>query len=242
MTEILVTESSTEDSKINFSELLDPSWHFLLEIPEVQKTLNSLPAHVLQSDTTLPSLDLVFRCFELCKFNEVKVVLISQDPYPTKGVADGLAFSSRAQKIPASLLNIYKALENDKELVHKFSRPNHSNLETWAKKGVLLLNTGLTVQEGNPGSYISYWASFTDQVIKVIAEQRKNVVFMLWGNKARTKRSLIQCYPANNHLIAEYGHPSPLGRCDFPNCKNFSQCDKFLTAWKIQPINWNLDL
>lgn len=236
MVELLRTSIQSRSNK---------DWEFLLKDDQILDSLGCIPDYVIHSDsehTVLPDSTMIFRAFELCTFENLKVVLLSQDPYPNRNVPDGLAFSSKTgRKIPASLLNIYKALENDQGLTVKFQRPDHYNLEAWAKQGILLLNTGLTVPEGSPGEYLKHWTPFTDRVIQLIAERKKNVVFILWGAKAKAKEFLVKQFPLNNHNILNFGHPSPLGRCDFPTCKNFSQCNQFLQAWKLTPIDWNLN-
>ena len=205
-----------------------------------------------------PPHELIFNAFRLCSFDDLKVVIIGQDPYFNRGEAMGLSFSvPQGVPIPPSLRNIYAELgtvpfrscrqtrcnvvylETD---IDGFTRPNHGDLSGWAKQGVLLLNYTLTVREGTSNSHASFgWHQFTDHIIREISRRKKDaVVFMLWGNFAREKAALID--KTNGHHILESSHPSPLGykkgSPPFYQSKMFSRCNKFLE--KKRPINWQL--
>ena len=155
--------------------------------------------------TIFPKEQDVFKAFELTPFDAVKVVIIGQDPYHGLNQAHGLSFSvNKGVKVPPSLQNIFKELRAD----NNSPIPTHGNLIKWALQGVLLLNATLTVREGLPGSHQKKgWETFTDAVIKLISDEKEQVVFLLWGNYAKTKAPLID---AHKHLILEAAHPSPL--------------------------------
>jgi uracil-DNA glycosylase len=157
------------------------------------------------SGAVFPHPTRMFRAFDLCSPKDVRVVILGQDPYHTPGVADGLAFSSFPQNpVPPSLLNMHKEIEAE----FGTACERTPDLTRWAEQGVLLLNTALTVQSGRANSHADYgWHTFTDAVIKVISNECEHVVFLLWGNNARQKRSLID---ASKHCILESAHPSPL--------------------------------
>lgn len=177
----------------------------------------------------------IFKAFELCPLDKVKVVILGQDPYHGKGQAMGLSFSV-PDNIPAppSLKNIFKEIESD--LGIKMSgRPN---LESWAEQGVLLLNAVLTVRAGEPASHSAIgWQQFTDSVIKTISDRKEGVVFLLWGNYARSKAPLID---RRKHHILEAAHPSPLARGAFFGCRHFSKTNSLLIADGETPIDWKL--
>lgn len=183
-----------------------------------------------------PPKDQLFNAFNLCKPKNIKVVIIGQDPYHGKGEAHGLCFSvNDTVKIPPSLRNIYKEIAVD---IDSIFLPNSGNLEHWAKQGVLLLNATLSVQKDQANSHKHLeWQKFTDAVIKIISEEKKNVVFMLWGGFAQKKAKFIQ---EEKHLILASGHPSPLSANQgkwFGN-KHFSKANTYLEDKKKSPINW----
>lgn len=178
----------------------------------------------------------VFAAFDLTPLDKVKVVILGQDPYPTPGYAHGLAFSVRpCVKVPRSLHNIFTELENDLKDV---SRPEHGCLTHWAEQGVLLLNTALTVRERAAGSHLRKgWEKFTDEAIKLVAAQEQPVVFMLWGNKARSKKRLV----ADHHAVIESSHPSDLSaRKGFFGSRPFSRANDFLLAAEQKPVDWQI--
>ena len=177
----------------------------------------------------------IFRAFDLCPLPQVKVVILGQDPYHGYGQAMGLSFSV-PDNVPAppSLKNIFKEIEDDLG-VRMSGRPN---LESWARQGVLLLNAVLTVRAGEPTSHADIgWQTFTDAVIKCISDKCDGVVFMLWGNYARSKAQLID---ASRHTVLQAAHPSPLARGAFFGCRHFSQANAILSVEGRTPIDWRL--
>ena len=190
--------------------------------------------------TIFPPKNLIFNAFEKTPFDKIKIVIIGQDPYPNPGDAMGLSFSvPKNQKIPGSLNNIYKCLEKDKKI--NFIRPKNGDLTNWANEGVFLLNATLTVECKKPNSHQknSGWGKFTDFVIKEISNQKKNVVFLLWGNFAIAKSKLID---NKKHLIITNIHPSPLAQTkgDFTKSEQFSQANEYLEKNGIKGVNWEL--
>ena len=183
--------------------------------------------------TIYPPGPLIFNAFRLTPFDEVKVVILGQDPYHGPGQAHGLSFSvPDGIAMPPSLQNIYKEIAADLGT----PAPASGNLERWARQGVFLLNSVLTVRASAPTSHSSIgWQTFTDAVIKTISDRKECIVFMLWGNYARSKKPLID---SSKHLILEAAHPSPLARGAFFGCRHFSKANNFLTATGQSPIVW----
>lgn len=178
----------------------------------------------------------IFNAFNLTPFEEVKVVILGQDPYHGQGQAHGLCFSvPDGIARPPSLLNIFTELKNDLNILPISS----GNLEKWAKQGVFLLNAILTVRESQPTSHQNKgWENFTDAAIRNLSEKRKNLVFLLWGNYAIAKKSLID---STKHLILTTVHPSPLSASrGFFGCKHFSKTNEFLINTGQAPIDWRL--
>ena len=178
----------------------------------------------------------LFRAFESTSFDEVKVLILGQDPYHKLGQANGLAFSVDAQiRLPPSLKNIYLELESDIGC----PKPKHGNLHFWAKQGVLLLNSTLTVEEGKPNSHKHIgWKFLTDKVISRLSE-RGGIIFVLWGNEAQKKTTLID--KKNNHILCA-PHPSPLSSYrGFFGSKPFSNINSILADLNQEPINWKVD-
>jgi uracil-DNA glycosylase len=189
-----------------------------------------------QNETCFPPKDLIFSAFNNCSLENLKVVIIGQDPYHGEGEANGLCFSvNDSVKIPPSLRNIFREMNTDLESIFF---PTTGNLEAWAKQGVLLLNASLTVRKDNPNSHKHLkWNLFTDAVIQKISEEKENVVFMLWGSFAQKKGAKID---RTKHLILESGHPSPMSANQgkwFGN-KHFSQANEYLKNHNLQTINW----
>jgi len=178
----------------------------------------------------------IFRAFELTPLAEVKAVILGQDPYHNPGEAMGLSFSvPREVKIPPSLKNIYKEIERD--LGHPLA--SHGDLTKWAQHGVLLLNAMLTVEHKKAGSHRKIgWQKFTDAVISRLSENKDSLVFLLWGNFAKSKKDLID---SEKHLILEAAHPSPLARNAFNNCKHFSKTNSFLRNNGQKEIDWCIE-
>jgi uracil-DNA glycosylase len=183
-----------------------------------------------------PSKD-IFNAFKYCPLDKTNVVIIGQDCYHGPGQAHGLSFSVLpGVPIPPSLRNIFREINND--LGQSYEFPNGC-LIPWAKQGVLLLNSILTVRQGEPGSHSQYgWQTFTDNAIKLLNEQDKPIVFLLWGSYSRAKRKLITTNP--KHLVLESGHPSPFSQHLFFGNHHFSKCNDFLISHNIEPINWSL--
>lgn len=183
-----------------------------------------------------PPREKVFSSLKLCDYNDVKVVLLGQDPYHGPGQAHGLCFSVMpGVDVPPSLKNIFKEMQAD---VHT-TIPNHGCLVSWAKQGVLLLNTVLTVREGLPNSHAKFgWQTFTDEIIRKVNEKKDSVVFILWGANAKAKIPLIT---NKNHLILYAAHPSPLSAYNgFFGCKHFSKTNEFLKEHGRKEIDWQI--
>ena len=177
----------------------------------------------------------IFRAFELTPVPQVKVVILGQDPYHGPGQAHGLSFSvPEGVPAPPSLKNIFKEIETDLGV----AMSGYPNLENWARQGVLLLNAVLTVRCAEAASHSKIgWQEFTDAVIRYISDNCEGVVFMLWGNFARTKSELID---HSRHYVLEAAHPSPLARGAFFGCKHFSKANAYLTNIGRTPIDWKL--
>ena len=177
----------------------------------------------------------IFKAFELTPVNQVKVVILGQDPYHGAGQAMGLSFSVPANiPAPPSLKNIFKEIHDDLGI----TMSGYPDLEKWARQGVLLLNAVLTVRAGQPASHSNIgWTEFTDAVIKYISDHCTGVVFLLWGNFARSKKALID---TTRHYVLEAAHPSPLARGAFFGCRHFSKTNEILAREGKTPIDWQL--
>lgn len=224
---------------------IHPSWQTVLT-EEFQKPyfieLATKVKQQYQNTTVFPDPKNIFRAFDLTPFDDVRVVILGQDPYHTPGVADGLSFSTKTEnRVPPSLQNIYK------EIVKEFNYTNYPfinnpDLSRWATQGVLLLNNTLTVQAGSPNSHANYgWSIFTDKVIETISNKKSVVVFMLWGNFARSKKSIIEKSSSHSsqHLILESAHPSPFSADKgFFGNNHFKLCNDWLVTHDIQAIQW----
>lgn len=184
-----------------------------------------------------PNKNKVFSCFKLTDYKDVRVVILGQDPYHGEGQAHGLCFSVMpGVQIPPSLVNIFKEIKND---VGGYI-PDNGYLVPWARQGVLLLNTVLTVREGVPNSHRSLgWEEFTDAVIKKLNESERKIIFMLWGNNAKQKIDFID---TSKHIVLEATHPSPLScHQGFFGCKHFSKANNILKELGEEPINWQIE-
>ena len=184
-----------------------------------------------------PAADDIFNAFSFTPLSNVKVVILGQDPYHNDGQAHGLCFSVKPDvEIPPSLVNIYKELQDDLGC----RIPNHGYLKSWADQGVLLLNTVLTVRAHQANSHRGIgWEEFTDAAIRILNEQDRPIVFILWGRPAQTKKSMLT---NPKHLILEAPHPSPLSAYrGFFGSRPFSQTNDFLTSHGIEPINWQIE-
>ena len=180
-----------------------------------------------------------FKAFEYSSFSSTRVVILGQDPYHGEGQAEGLSFSvPKGMSIPPSLRNIYKELDQDDV---DFTNPGHGHLENWAKQGVLLLNSVLTVEKNSPASHANqWWEVFTDQVINLLNEKKTNLVFILWGAYANKKSELID---TKKHLILSAAHPSPFSaHKGFFGCKHFSKTNSYLKSSNQESIDWSLPL
>lgn len=185
----------------------------------------------------LPPPDLVFTSITLTPLDKVKVVILGQDPYPTPGDSHGLAFSYRgSRRLPASLRTILAEMAEDMGA----PMPKSGDLTKWAKQGVLLINTALTVEAGKSGAHMKFgWSALVDQAIAAISEQQPAVVFLLWGGPARKRAALVD---RSKHLVIEAGHPSPLNRLnDFRKTRPFSRANAWLAEKGLEPVDWRLD-
>lgn len=219
---------------------LEKSWKEALSAefaqPYMQQLSDFLRQEKQQGKVIFPPGSLIFNALNLTPLPEVKVVILGQDPYHGPGQAHGLSFSvPEGIKVPPSLVNIYKELKRDLNI----PIAEHGNLQSWAEQGVLLLNTTLTVQQGQAGAHAKAgWQRFTDRIIQCVSEQQEHVVFMLWGAHARSKAELID---ATKHLILTSAHPSPLSAYrGFLGCGHFSECNKYLQRTGLAPIAWQL--
>ncbi|MFW0735769.1 uracil-DNA glycosylase [Flavobacterium sp. T12S277] len=221
--------------KINLS----PGWEAVLKEENSKSYFTALTAALeteYQTHTCYPPEELIFSAFNSCAFEDLKVVIIGQDPYHGEGEANGLSFSvNDLVKIPPSLRNIYRELNDDLDSIFM---PTSGNLEKWAQQGVLLLNASLTVRKDSPNSHKHLkWNLFTDAVIQAISDQKENVVFLLWGSFAQKKGAKIN---RSKHCVLESGHPSPMSANQgkwFGN-KHFSKTNEFLKSKGIKAIEW----
>ena len=216
---------------------LPKDWEYQLikgsGLKSLERPITHIKKEILNKKNISPNQKDIFRAFEFCSFSSTKVVIFGQDPYFQNGVANGLAFSvNEGKKIPASLKNIYKEINNDiGEIKNK-----KGSLDDWTRQGVLLLNSSLTVEVGIPGSHSNIgWSNFICEVVKILSN-KTDVVFILWGNHAKKYLKFID---ANNNLILTSSHPSPLSaHRGFIGCKHFSQCNKYLINKNIKKIDW----
>ncbi len=185
----------------------------------------------------LPPPEAVFNALALTPLDEVKVVIVGQDPYPTPGDAHGLAFSYRgSRRLPASLRTILAEMADDLDR----PMPKTGDLSRWAKQGVLLLNTALTVEAGKAGAHLKFgWSDLVDQAVAAVSAQQPAVAFLLWGGPARKRAALVD---AGKHLVLEAGHPSPLNRLrDFKGTRPFSRANAWLEKKGLTPVDWRLE-
>ncbi len=217
---------------------IEPSWKKALG-EEFDKSyfekLSSFAHEEYKKNKIFPPPKDVFRAFDLCPFDKVKVVILGQDPYHGAGQANGLCFAvHEGIALPPSLKNIFKEIESDLRI--KFETKD-GNLSRWATQGVLLLNATLTVRAGSPGSHQKRgWEEFTDAAVKKLSDERENVVFMLWGNYAKNKGAVIDRL---RHLVLTAAHPSPFSADNgFFGCKHFSQANEYLKENGLGEIDW----
>lgn len=219
---------------------IEQSWKQVLQpefdTPYFAEIVQFLKAEKQAGKTIFPPGQFIFNAFNTTGFDNVKVVILGQDPYHNPGQAHGLSFSvQQGVAPPPSLVNMFKEIEADLKL----PRPNHGNLEHWAKQGVLLLNASLTVEINKPMSHSKIgWHQFTNSVIKILSDKKDKLVFLLWGGFAKSKKDLID---ANKHLVLTAAHPSPLSAHNgFFGCKHFSKTNKWLTQNNLAAIDWRL--
>lgn len=212
------------------------SWKPILETQDYSRVNETLKT---ADNNIFPPIKDVFRAFDLCHIDRLKVVILGQDPYHGIGQATGCAFSiSKENKyLQPSLRNIIKEVREDilDRTEYDKVNPSHGCLEEWAEQGVLLLNTALTVEQATPNSHSKLWKPITDNIIQQISTIKENIVFMLWGKHAQSKKEFID--DSRGHLILECPHPSPLAR-GFRGNRHFSQCNAHLTAHGFSPIEW----
>ncbi|WP_104473641.1 uracil-DNA glycosylase [Acinetobacter indicus] len=221
---------------------LDASWKYALSDFLLGEKMDALKAFLLEekqaNKVIYPPSGLIFNALNTTPLEQVKVVILGQDPYHGPKQAHGLSFSvQRGVALPPSLRNIFHELHTDLGL----DIPKHGDLTRWAEQGVLLLNSVLTVEAAQPTSHQKRgWEEFTDHVIDVLNEQREHIVFILWGAYAQRKGQRID---PNKHLILKAAHPSPLAanRGGFFGCKVFSKTNNYLKQHGIEPIDWQLD-
>lgn len=217
---------------------LEPEWKEVLKdflsTPEFKK-LEAFVREEYKNKKVFPKLKDIFAAFEKTPFSKVHVVILGQDPYHNDGQAHGLSFSvPKGVALPPSLKNIYKEIESDLGVKKDFT---DGNLEPWAEQGVFLLNAILSVEAHMPASHQKIgWEAFTDHVIKTISDKQEHVVFMLWGNFARSKKALID---TSKHLVLEASHPSPFSAyTGFFGSKHFSVCNEYLKKHSKEGIRW----
>lgn len=217
---------------------IEPSWKEALagefDTPYF-KELAEFVRDEYKSVTVYPPPKFIFRAFELCPFDKVKVVILGQDPYHGPDQANGLSFAVKdGMTVPPSLRNIFKEIEAD---IGEPMKNRSGDLERWAKQGVLLLNATLTVRASSPGSHQNKgWEQFTDAVIQTLSEKREHLVFILWGNYARGKKPLID---STKHEVIESPHPSPFSAHNgFFGSKPFSRTNTYLSSNGETPIDW----
>ncbi len=225
----------------NHEVQMESSWKQVLaeqfEQPYFGELRQFLQQEKAQRKTIYPPSSLIFNAFNSTPFDKVRVVILGQDPYHGDGQAHGLCFSvpNEIKKLPPSLKNIYKELQNDVG----FKIPSHGNLQKWTTQGVLLLNAILTVEANQPASHQKRgWEELTNAVIKKLSEQREGLIFVLWGNFAQQKATLIE---TPKHIILKAPHPSPFSaHSGFLGCKHFSQINDILRSKGETPIDWQV--
>jgi len=222
---------------------IEASWKNVLDSefqkPYFAELKKFLSTQLSQGKKVLPPPSQIFHAFDRCPFSQVKVVILGQDPYHGAHQAHGLCFSvNKDVRVPPSLQNIYKELLEDLG-PSNFQIPDHGNLESWADQGVLLLNATLTVEQSKPTSHSGKgWETFTDAIISTISDQKENVVFLLWGNFAKSKSALID---TAKHYILTSAHPSPFSaHSGFFGCQHFSKTNEFLRKQGIREIDWKV--
>lgn len=220
----------------NLETFINEEWHNPLK-EEFNKKYFLKIKEFLHTSEFYPPLNSIFKFTFSFHFTQTKVVILGQDPYHNKGQATGIAFSvPRSFPIPPSLVNIYNEISNS---FNDFLKPKHGDLSKWSEQNVLLLNTSLTVKPNTPSSHSKIgWEIFTNKILQLINDKCNNVVFMLWGNHAISKKGMID---SSKHLILCTTHPSPFSaRKGFLGCNHFKLANEYLIKNNIEPINWNL--
>lgn len=219
---------------------MNEEWKEFLQDEFAKPYFSAIKAHyvaALQGGAVIyPPAKLTFNAFNLTPLNSLKVILLGQDPYHQPSQAMGLSFSvPKGVRVPPSLINIFKELSADLGI-----KPCASgDLSKWARQGVLLLNSVLSVEAGKAASHANFgWQNFTDAVIKRLSDEKSGLIFLLWGNFARAKKALID---TQKHFVLEAAHPSPLARTGFLGCKHFSKCNELLKKLGKSPIEWDLN-
>lgn len=225
---------------INLSDIkIESSWREALRGEFLSPYFENLKVNLIQAKKKAeiyPPSALIFNAFNLTPFDNVKVVILGQDPYHGANQAMGLSFSvPNGVRVPPSLKNIYKEIYDDLGIIE----PESGDLTYWAKQGVLLLNATLTVEAGKPNSHSNLgWQRFSDAAIKALSDKKDGVVFLLWGNFAKAKANLID---SSRHFILTAPHPSPLARGGFFGCKHFSKTNEILRNLGKKTIDWDLN-
>ena len=220
---------------------IHPSWKAILKDeftkPHFLQAVGFLKSEKAAGKIIYPPGSLILNAFNLTPFDDVKVVIIGQDPYHGPGQAHGLSFSvPDGVRPPPSLINIYKEIQNDIGIEMPL---NYGNLSSWAAQGVLLLNTSLTVRASEPNSHAKYgWELFTNSVIEKLSDEKAGIIFLLWGKFAQQKQELIN---ETRHTVLKAAHPSPFAADKgFFGCKHFSKTNEILVSQNQQPINWKI--
>ena len=228
-------------SEIHINPVIEPSWKEVLnnefEKPYFKELKKFIVDEIKNGHTIYPPGKFIFAAFDKTPFDNVKVIILGQDPYHGVGQAHGLSFSvPEGSHPPPSLVNIFKELHDDLGI----PIPCTGNLDAWTHQGVLLLNATLTVRAHQAGSHQRKgWEEFTDAVIRILSEKKEGLIFILWGRYAQSKEHLIN---ATNHSILKAAHPSPLSAYNgFFRCKHFSKTNMILHQQKNKEINWSLD-
>ncbi|MCV3456528.1 uracil-DNA glycosylase [Campylobacter sp. CNRCH_2016_0050h] len=219
---------------------IDNAWKEFLKEEFLKPYFLEIKTHYINAlnerKTIYPPANLIFNAFNLTPLQNLKIILLGQDPYHNPHQAMGLSFSVPiGVKIPPSLLNIYKELQDDLNI----PIAKHGDLSKWAKQGILLLNSILSVEANKPASHAHFgWQKFTDAVISKLSNEKEGLIFLLWGNYAKNKKNLIN---PQKHFILETAHPSPLARNAFLGCKHFSKSNEILSKLGKSLIDWNLN-
>ena len=228
------------ESQIKLENIqMEQGWKEVLKNEFLSPYFAEIKAHYLEAKAKgaviYPPAKLTFNAFNLTPFTSLKVVLLGQDPYHNPNQAMGLSFSvPKGISLPPSLKNIYQELYEDLGIPPS----RDGDLSKWAKQGVLLLNSVLSVEQNKPASHQNFgWQTFTDNVISTISLQKEGIIFLLWGNYAKAKKKLID---SKKHFILEAAHPSPLARGAFFGCRHFSKTNKILKSLHKDPIDWQI--